>query len=250
MLKDGEIVRANRTLDVLLRSMPRRLPSPLGSFIEVRFNVSVSMARLMLAKGHAVDAQIILAELCEELQALGCAYHLAHARILLATAHERSGDPAAALSTLMAALRYGQANGMVRGFVDAGEDVGTVMARVLAAPAERLAENGLDAWYAQNLGTLLGLGSDSGACEDAADAEILIAELRPREREILALLADGLSNKSIARRLSLSPETVKWHLRNIYRKLAVGSRTQAVRWAQRHAAARPAAQPGDPQSAG
>ncbi|HEY1789551.1 MAG TPA: response regulator transcription factor [Verrucomicrobiae bacterium] len=55
-----------------------------------------------------------------------------------------------------------------------------------------------------------------------------IDELRPSELKILELLAIGLANKEIADRLSLSPGTVRWHLENIYGKLHVHSRTEAV----------------------
>ncbi|MBN8558515.1 MAG: response regulator transcription factor, partial [Burkholderiales bacterium] len=52
--------------------------------------------------------------------------------------------------------------------------------------------------------------------------------LSEREREVLALLADGQSNKLIARALDLSLHTVKRHVANILTKLAVDSRTQAA----------------------
>jgi DNA-binding NarL/FixJ family response regulator len=55
-----------------------------------------------------------------------------------------------------------------------------------------------------------------------------INELRPSEHKILELLAMGLANKEIADRLGLSPGTVRWHLENIYGKLHVHSRTEAV----------------------
>ena len=60
-------------------------------------------------------------------------------------------------------------------------------------------------------------------------------ELTPREREVLALLADGLPNKLIARRLEISEKTVKAHLTNIFQRIGVTDRTQAALWAQRHA---------------
>jgi len=53
-------------------------------------------------------------------------------------------------------------------------------------------------------------------------------ELRPSERKILELLAMGLANKEIAERLGLSTGTVRWHLENIYGKLRVHSRMEAV----------------------
>lgn len=59
-------------------------------------------------------------------------------------------------------------------------------------------------------------------------------ELTPREREVLGLLADGLPNKLIARRLDISEKTVKAHLTNIFQRIGVTDRTQAALWAQRH----------------
>lgn len=53
-------------------------------------------------------------------------------------------------------------------------------------------------------------------------------ELHQREMEVLRLAAKGLSNKEIAQRLSVSVRTVQTHLVNIFRKLEVGSRTEAV----------------------
>jgi DNA-binding NarL/FixJ family response regulator len=60
----------------------------------------------------------------------------------------------------------------------------------------------------------------------AAAAEV--EELSPREREILELLADGFPNKEIADRLGLTDGTVRWHLRHVYNKLHVRSRTEAA----------------------
>lgn len=53
-------------------------------------------------------------------------------------------------------------------------------------------------------------------------------ELSPREREILELLAAGFPNKQIADRLGLTDGTVRWHLRHVYNKLHVRSRTEAA----------------------
>jgi DNA-binding CsgD family transcriptional regulator len=52
--------------------------------------------------------------------------------------------------------------------------------------------------------------------------------LTPREREILAMIGQGFSNKRIARTLEISPETVKWHVKRIFLKLTVSTRTEAV----------------------
>ncbi len=60
------------------------------------------------------------------------------------------------------------------------------------------------------------------------------AELTQREQEVLGLIAAGLPNKLIARRLEISEKTVKSHLTRIFRVLGVTDRTQAALWAERH----------------
>jgi two-component system, NarL family, response regulator LiaR len=71
---------------------------------------------------------------------------------------------------------------------------------------------------------------DAGAVA-AAEPE---CDLTPREMEILRALADGQSNKQMAQQFWLSAQTIKYHLTHIYRKLGVGSRTEAVRHAYEH----------------
>jgi len=58
-------------------------------------------------------------------------------------------------------------------------------------------------------------------------------DLSPREREVLALVASGLPNKLIARRLDISEKTVKAHLTRVFQQIGVTDRTQAALWAER-----------------
>lgn len=60
------------------------------------------------------------------------------------------------------------------------------------------------------------------------------AELSAREQEVLALVAEGLPNKLIARRLEISEKTVKAHLTSVFAVIGVTDRTQAALWAHRH----------------
>jgi DNA-binding NarL/FixJ family response regulator len=73
------------------------------------------------------------------------------------------------------------------------------------------------------------LGGGTPAADSAKDLG-----LSERELMILKALAGGLSNKQIAQQLWLAEQTVKFHLTNIYRKLEVGSRTEAIRAAYEH----------------
>ncbi len=66
----------------------------------------------------------------------------------------------------------------------------------------------------------------------------------PREADVLALIAQGLSNQEIAQRLYLSINSVKTHIRTAYRRLGVTSRSQAVLWCVQHGF-----DPGDPSRA-
>ncbi len=66
-----------------------------------------------------------------------------------------------------------------------------------------------------------------------------LAGFSPREREVLALLVEGLPNKLIARRLEITEKTVKAHLTRVFRELGVTDRTQAALWAERNGLGRP-----------
>jgi len=72
-------------------------------------------------------------------------------------------------------------------------------------------------------GTAGGAGEDRGGHEDAA-----VADLSPRERDILELIGEGLTNRQIGRRLFLSEKTVKNHISRLLAKLGVERRVQAA----------------------
>jgi DNA-binding NarL/FixJ family response regulator len=63
---------------------------------------------------------------------------------------------------------------------------------------------------------------------DQTTTKAEVEELTPREREVLELVVHGLANKEIADRLNLTVEAVRWHLKHIYQKLHVHSRTEAA----------------------
>ena len=86
--------------------------------------------------------------------------------------------------------------------------------------------NGLVVLPRELLPTLLNAGSDADELLDGNDA--VRARLTPRELEVLAAMADGASNKAIARRLGISFHTAKFHVAAILTKLNADSRTEAV----------------------
>jgi DNA-binding NarL/FixJ family response regulator len=61
-----------------------------------------------------------------------------------------------------------------------------------------------------------------------------LAGVSPREREVFALLLEGMPNKLIARRLEISEKTVKSHLTSIFRQIGVTDRVQAILWVERN----------------
>lgn len=101
-----------------------------------------------------------------------------------------------------------------RGFLPRNADVPSLFAALEAA--------------LQGLVTLDPLFAASLIQTQGTEPPPLIEDLTPREQEVLQLLAEGLPNKSIARRLDISDHTVKFHVNAIMTKLNAQSRTEAV----------------------
>jgi LuxR family maltose regulon positive regulatory protein len=147
----------------------------------------------------------------------GLGHLLIEFSILKALAHEAGGETDLALGALSRALRLGEHEGYVRLFVEAGAP----MARLLYQAADQ----GLAPDYAGRL--LTEFGDEAPTAPQPTQAE-LIEPLSEREIEVLQLIAQGLSNREVAQRLYLSPHTVRAHASNIYGKLSVRNRTEAV----------------------
>ena len=133
----------------------------------------------------------------------------------------RVGQRTMALEIMREALLHGQEHGLVRMLLDLGPDL-------LPLADECVLEHGA-------ADPILGfyvdyLHSQSQLHEPAAlrAPAVLREPLSDRELEILRALSHSMSNKRIAQVLGVSPETVKWHLRNVYAKLGVVGRDDAV----------------------
>jgi DNA-binding NarL/FixJ family response regulator len=133
--------------------------------------------------------------------------------------------------SVFAALRAG-ARGYLTKDADADEIVRAVQ-RVHAG--EAMLDTSVQARLLDALG---GASPASPPAPDAAPGD-LPDDLTPREAEVLALIAEGLSNTEIARRLVVSEATVKTHVNRLFAKTGVRDRAQAVRYAYRHGLARP-----------
>lgn len=121
--------------------------------------------------------------------------------------------------------------GMVRALLPRGASGGEIVAAVEAVSA------GLFAFGADALAALLSATprtsdepGDAGqtSAEGPPPAGTELDALTPREREVLDMLAEGLSNKEIAWRMNISGHTVKFHVASIFAKLNVSTRTEAV----------------------
>ena len=118
------------------------------------------------------------------------------------------------------------------------EDVRAALAAALdASPAFEVVDAGASVADVSTDAELVVVARDGRGASRvtrAMDPEIMTAPvLTHREREILALLADGLGNKQIAARLGISTNTVKTQLELLFEKLDVSSRTEAVATAAR-----------------
>jgi LuxR family transcriptional regulator, maltose regulon positive regulatory protein len=144
--------------------------------------------------------------------------------VLQALAHEARSDISAALASLERALTLAEPEGYVQVFVGEGPTLAPLLSKARAS--------GLMLDYT---GRLLGAfepeaSTDEGTPPHAgyADAQSLADSLSEREREVLLLIAEGLSNRRISERLFLALDTVKGHNRRIFGKLGVQSRTEAI----------------------
>lgn len=145
-------------------------------------------------------------------------------RMQLAIARQGMGASSVARQDFVEACRQGHRLGLSRTLLDVLEAAPDAAATLLRQP---LPDPVLGFYVQRLLGARGTAASDRGAT-DARPHGGAIALLSEREREILHLLAQAMSNKKIARVLNVSAETVKWHLKNIYGKLGVGGRGGAA----------------------
>jgi LuxR family maltose regulon positive regulatory protein len=186
---------------------------------EADYAFDTAWVRVQLALGHPTDA----VDTIQPLLAAAVAHDLQPRVIellnLRAQAESLLGKRASALETLTKALVIAEPEGFIRSF-----DQGPLMVQLLK---EALGQ-GIAAGYVRRL--LTAIIGQPGTALDAqkATSPDLVEQLSNREIEVLELLAQGLSSLEVANRLYLSKNTLKAHTQNIYSKLDVHTRVQAV----------------------
>jgi LuxR family maltose regulon positive regulatory protein len=198
----------------------------------------IVLARLRLAQGRYTDAQHLLERQRGLAEAGGRTGRSIQILGLLALALETQGRPDEAGAALCEALSLARPEGYVRVFLDLGWPLYELLERSAVRDAAPKTKDALIPAFAEGYVRELlgGFRQDREARRRVAEsvspspslAEALLDRLTERELEVLRLLAEGLPNKEIADRLVVAPSTIKQHLKNIYGKLDVHSRTQAV----------------------
>ncbi len=181
----------------------------------------ISRARVHLAQGDPSAALAVLEPWCQQAEATGWENERLRTMVLQAVAHRANGEIDKAMQIFGDALVLAEPAGFIRTFVDEG----LPMFRLLSeAAAQAIMPD-----YVAKLLAAFGAEKQKMEIHSALpSAQPLIEPLSQRELEVLQLIAQGLSNDEIGKRLFLALDTVKGHNRRIFDKLQVQRRTEAV----------------------
>lgn len=181
------------------------------------------LARVRFAQGQLDETMSLLDWLQQRDELSGNLDRVLAILVLRAVILQARGNTSEALSVLKQALGMAEPEGYTRLFVDTG----LPMAHLL----QRAAAQGIFPQYIHRLLAAFGTQSEETSASGnrpGAVAQPLLELLHEREYEVLRLIALGRSNQEIARILVISQGTVKTHINNIFRKLDVRTRTQAL----------------------
>jgi len=192
-----------------------------------------SQARVHLAQGNAAGALAALDPWRQQMEAKGWQDETLKVLVLQAVALHANGEKDKAVQLLGEALVLAEPGGFIRTFVDEGPPMVQLLVQAAArgimpdyttkllAVFEAEGQPDLPALVLRQVGP----GKNA---EISPPSQPLIEPLSQRELEVLQLIAQGLSNREISQRLFLALSTVKGHNRNIFGKLQVQRRTEAV----------------------
>ncbi|UCG24910.1 MAG: helix-turn-helix transcriptional regulator [Chloroflexota bacterium] len=193
-----------------------------GELSYPREEESIVLARVLMAQEKWDSALRLIGRLLSATESGGRWGRVIELLILQALAFHAQDRLNEALDSLARALTLAEPQGYARIFVDEGESMAQLLYRAAA--------HGITPGYTgELLAAFQDVNSIPGAESIAREPKSGIVEpLSARELEVLDCLTEGLSNREIAQRLTISLTTVKTHNRSIYRKLDVNNRTQAV----------------------
>jgi LuxR family maltose regulon positive regulatory protein len=194
----------------------------------------IARAKLWLAQGRFNEASSILDQqinLAESGKRLG---RLLEIYALRALASQAQGNDDESELMLLKALSLAGPQGYKRVFLDLGKPLSELLDRIIEnnVQASTIPDAHFTQEYALSLresfGQKINFVNKSNIMHGAISHDAMRESLTKREVQVLNLLAEGITNKELAINLCVEPSTVKQHLKNIYRKLDVGNRTQAV----------------------
>ncbi|MBI9046269.1 MAG: hypothetical protein JEZ06_17375 [Anaerolineaceae bacterium] len=180
----------------------------------------VALARIWLSQGKLDEAIALLNRLKAAAEVSGRDLRTVELLLLLALAAQAKDDLPQALALVEQALIVGEPYGLIQTFVSEGPTIASLLYASLQHDTKT-------AYVQQILAGFPGETPQLSGTESPQESEWL-EPLTDRELEILQYVAQGLTNADIGNRLYLSPNTIKTHLRNIFGKLDVSNRTQAV----------------------
>jgi LuxR family maltose regulon positive regulatory protein len=188
------------------------------------------LARVLVAEGLPGGALALLERMHAAAVDQGRTGCVIETRALQALALAANGEEGRALSALAEALTLGYPEGYVRVFADEGEPMRALLGRLASGQrTQHSAARGIPAGYLARIRQAFDLGpTEPLTATAAAAAPGLPDPLTSREREVLALLAQGRSNRDIAAELVVTLDTVKRHVSHILAKLGAVNRTEAV----------------------
>ena len=189
-------------------------------FTEEMAGQSLCRIRILIDSGELAEASGLLAAALTA--AAGRSYRQIKLLVLEALLQRRKGQHNAAHRALRKALQLAEQGGYLRLLLDEGAEIVTMLQAELQALPDAAAGPGRA--FVEQL--LLAAGV-SGTAPTQPEPRTIDA-LTEREKEILMFLANGVSNREMAQRIFVSENTIKFHLKNIYSKLGVGSRVQAI----------------------
>ena len=166
----------------------------------------------------------------------GSSLILLRARLMRAVLEEKQGNLSSADNHLINALETGKEGGFLQTFIDEGRKLEKVFKRIITIKKSNISMELMN--YIEKIYPLIwpteAANIDHPPVEKTPGEtgsyshDYLVEELSQRELEVLQLVSQGLSNQEISEKLFLTLGTVKWHTSNIYGKLGVKGRTQAV----------------------